>query len=265
MKIVQEFSGEQNSAEWTNSRQNGKTERARKLGRKTREEIGRWNPMMALRFQTKQRHKSVSETTNHRTDTWITIENYKLQNWQMNHHWKLQITELTHESPLKTTNRRTDTQITIENYKSQNWHMNHHWKLQITELTQKSPLKTTNHRTDTWITTENYKSQNWHKSHHWKLQITELTHESPFETTNHSKLWNRHMNHHKNIQSNPNLQHYKGKVGSERKVGLETKLCSQAAGCPISIVLLVTFKPNHNQRPKIIIIKMKTYFGCFEF
>ena len=67
MKNVPEFSGEQNSAEWTNSRQNGKTERARKLGRKTREEIG-------------QVESNDGPEISDKTETQINIRNYKSQN-----------------------------------------------------------------------------------------------------------------------------------------------------------------------------------------
>ena len=35
-----------------------KTERARGLGRRTREEIAKWDQMTALRFQTKGRHQT---------------------------------------------------------------------------------------------------------------------------------------------------------------------------------------------------------------
>ena len=46
------FWGGGESGEWTVSKNMAKTERARGLGRKIREEIGKGNPMTALRFQT---------------------------------------------------------------------------------------------------------------------------------------------------------------------------------------------------------------------
>ena len=46
------------SGEWTISRKNDKTERARGLGRKKTREIGKGNQMTALRFQTRGRHQT---------------------------------------------------------------------------------------------------------------------------------------------------------------------------------------------------------------
>ena len=45
------------SAEWTSRQKKGKTERVLGLGRRTREEIIKWNQMTALRFQTGGRHQ----------------------------------------------------------------------------------------------------------------------------------------------------------------------------------------------------------------
>ena len=50
-KILEEFSGK-SSGEWTSRQKKDKTERLTGLGRRTREEIAKWNQMTALRFQT---------------------------------------------------------------------------------------------------------------------------------------------------------------------------------------------------------------------
>ena len=54
-KNIEEFSGK--SLEERTSRQK-KTERVTGLGRRTREEIAKWNQMTALRFQTGGRHQT---------------------------------------------------------------------------------------------------------------------------------------------------------------------------------------------------------------
>ena len=57
MKNIEEFSGK--SSEERNSRQKkDKIERVTGLGRRTREEIAKWNQMTALRFQTGGRHQT---------------------------------------------------------------------------------------------------------------------------------------------------------------------------------------------------------------
>ena len=50
-KNIEEFSGK-------NLAENSKTERVTGLGRRTREEIAKWNQMTALRFQTGGRHQT---------------------------------------------------------------------------------------------------------------------------------------------------------------------------------------------------------------
>ena len=51
MKNIEEFSGK-NSKDWASRQKKEKTERVTGLGRRTREEIAKWNQMTALRFQT---------------------------------------------------------------------------------------------------------------------------------------------------------------------------------------------------------------------
>ena len=50
MKHIEEFSGE-SPKEWTSRQKKVKTERVTGLGRRTREEIAKWNQMTDLRFQ----------------------------------------------------------------------------------------------------------------------------------------------------------------------------------------------------------------------
>ena len=59
MKNIAEFSGK-SSGEWTSrqEKKEEKTERVIGQGRRTREEIVKWNQMTALRFQTGERHKT---------------------------------------------------------------------------------------------------------------------------------------------------------------------------------------------------------------
>ena len=58
MKNIEEFSGE-SSGEWTSrQKKKDKTERITGLGRRTREEIVKWNQMIALRFKTGGRHQT---------------------------------------------------------------------------------------------------------------------------------------------------------------------------------------------------------------
>ena len=57
MKHIEEFSGE-SPKEWTSRQKKVKTERVTGLGRRTREEIAKWNQMTALRFQTGGRHQT---------------------------------------------------------------------------------------------------------------------------------------------------------------------------------------------------------------
>ena len=57
MKNIEEFSGK-SSGEWASRQQKNKTERVTELGRKTREEIVKWNHKTALRFQTGRRHQT---------------------------------------------------------------------------------------------------------------------------------------------------------------------------------------------------------------
>ena len=52
MKNICEFSGEKKVRGMDHQQKNDKTERARGLGRKTRQEIGKRNQITALRFQT---------------------------------------------------------------------------------------------------------------------------------------------------------------------------------------------------------------------
>ena len=56
-KTVEEFSGK-SSGNWTSRQKKDKTERGTVLGRRTREEIVKWNQMTALRFQTVGRHQT---------------------------------------------------------------------------------------------------------------------------------------------------------------------------------------------------------------
>ena len=57
-KNIEEFSGK-SSGEWTSrQREKNKTERVTGLGRRTREEIVKWNQMTALRFQTGGRRQT---------------------------------------------------------------------------------------------------------------------------------------------------------------------------------------------------------------
>ena len=59
-KNVEEYSGK-SSGEWTSRQEKkDKTERVRGLGRRTRDEIVKWNQMTALRVQTGGRHLTVS-------------------------------------------------------------------------------------------------------------------------------------------------------------------------------------------------------------
>ena len=55
-KNTEEFSGK-SSGVWTSGQKKDQTERVTGLGRKTREEIVKWNQMTALRFQTDGRHQ----------------------------------------------------------------------------------------------------------------------------------------------------------------------------------------------------------------
>ena len=57
-KILEELSGK-SSGEWTSrQKKKDKTKRVIGLGRRTREEIVKWNQMTALRFQTRGRHQT---------------------------------------------------------------------------------------------------------------------------------------------------------------------------------------------------------------
>ena len=56
-KNIEEFSGK-SSREWTSRKKKDKTERVIGLGRRTREEIAKWNQMTALRFQTGGRYQT---------------------------------------------------------------------------------------------------------------------------------------------------------------------------------------------------------------
>ena len=56
-KNIEEFSGK-SSEEWTIRQKKNKTERVTGLGRRTKEEIAKWNQMTALRFQTGGRHQT---------------------------------------------------------------------------------------------------------------------------------------------------------------------------------------------------------------
>ena len=56
MKNIEEFSGK-SSEERTGRQNKDTTERLTGLGRRTREEIAKWNQMTALRFQTGGRHQ----------------------------------------------------------------------------------------------------------------------------------------------------------------------------------------------------------------
>ena len=56
---MEEFSGKKKSVGNEQvRRKKEKTERAMGVGRRTREEIGKWNQMTALRFQTGGRHQT---------------------------------------------------------------------------------------------------------------------------------------------------------------------------------------------------------------
>ena len=55
-KILEEFSGELVQENGPAGRKKKKTEKVTGLGRRTREEIVKWNQMTALRFQTGGRH-----------------------------------------------------------------------------------------------------------------------------------------------------------------------------------------------------------------
>ena len=46
------------SGEWASRQKNDKTKRVAGFGRRTREEIVKWNHMTALRFQTGERHQT---------------------------------------------------------------------------------------------------------------------------------------------------------------------------------------------------------------
>ena len=54
---MEEFSGK-SSGEWTGRQKKDKAERVIGLGRRTREEIVKWNQTKALRFQTGGRHQT---------------------------------------------------------------------------------------------------------------------------------------------------------------------------------------------------------------
>ena len=54
---TEEFS--EKSSEWASKQKKDRTERVRGLGRKTREEIVKWNQMRALRLQTGGRHQDI--------------------------------------------------------------------------------------------------------------------------------------------------------------------------------------------------------------
>ena len=56
-KNIEEFS-EKSSEERTSRQKKDKIERVTGLGRRTREEIAKWNQMTALRFQTGGRHQT---------------------------------------------------------------------------------------------------------------------------------------------------------------------------------------------------------------
>ena len=56
-KNIEEFSGKKFSRKGQQA-QNDKTERVTGLGRRTSEEIAKWNQMTALRFQTGERHQT---------------------------------------------------------------------------------------------------------------------------------------------------------------------------------------------------------------
>ena len=53
---IEEFSGK-SSEEWTSRQKKDTTERVTGLGRRTREQIAKWNQMTALRFHTGGRHQ----------------------------------------------------------------------------------------------------------------------------------------------------------------------------------------------------------------
>ena len=56
-KTVEEFSGK-SSGEWTSRQKKENTETVTRQGRRTREEIVKWNQMTALRFKTGRRHQT---------------------------------------------------------------------------------------------------------------------------------------------------------------------------------------------------------------
>ena len=56
-KTIEEFSGKK-FIRMNQQTEKGKTERVTGLGRRTREEIAKWNQMTALRFQTGGRHQT---------------------------------------------------------------------------------------------------------------------------------------------------------------------------------------------------------------
>ena len=56
MKSTGEFSGKKSQENGPVGKKKDMTERAMAVGRKTREEIAKWNQMTALRFQTGGRH-----------------------------------------------------------------------------------------------------------------------------------------------------------------------------------------------------------------
>ena len=57
MKNIEEFSGKKFRRKGQQA-ENDKTEKVTGLGRRTREEIAKWNQMTALRFETKGRHQT---------------------------------------------------------------------------------------------------------------------------------------------------------------------------------------------------------------
>ena len=60
MKDMEEFSGK-SSEEWTSRQKRDKTEKATRLGRRTPEEIVKWNQMTALRFQVEGEGEGTSD------------------------------------------------------------------------------------------------------------------------------------------------------------------------------------------------------------
>ena len=57
MKNIEEFSGKE-SGEWASRHRKDETERTMGVGRRTREEIEKWNQMTALRLKTGGRHQT---------------------------------------------------------------------------------------------------------------------------------------------------------------------------------------------------------------